>query len=149
MAVELLLMNNVEHLGKIGDTVRVADGYARNYLIPRGYALRTTAGAVRRLEAKKTDLEEHYESEKLGAASLAERIAEHSISIPVQADENEKLYGSVTAFQIEESLLEMNIEIDRKRIILAEPIRNLGVYSVDIHLHPEVIATVKVWVVKA
>jgi large subunit ribosomal protein L9 len=149
MAVELILMSNVEDLGRIGDTVRVADGYARNYLVPRGLASKMTAGTRRQLEAKKKRLDEEYARDVEASRELAERIAENSVNIPVQASEDEKLYGSVTAQQIADALQEMELDIHRRQVALAEPIRELGVYPVEIHLHPEVTATVKVWVVKA
>lgn len=149
MPVELILMENVESLGNIGDLVRVAPGYARNYLIPRKLAAKATPGAIRQLEARKVQLKIEYESQLNAARELAETINKSSVTIPVQAGDDEKLYGSVTAKQIGDALAEMNIDLDRRKIALAEPIRQLGVYSVEINLHQEVTATLKVWVVRA
>ena len=149
MAVELILLDNVSYLGEIGETVKVADGYARNYLIPKGLASKATPGILRRLEAKKKIRQQEYENRVSGFKELAEKLSSHSVTIPVQTGDNDKLYGSVTAQQIIESLQEMNFEIEKKQIVLREPIRELGMYSVDIYLHPEVTSTIKVWIVKA
>ena len=147
--MELILLDTVQDLGEIGDTVKVTDGYARNYLIPKGLASKATPGVLRQLEAKKCLRQQEYEKEVTQCTSIAEKISNQSITIPMQTGEDEKLYGSVTAQQITDALKEMDIGIDRKQIVLPEPIRQLGVYPVDIHLHREVIATIKVWVVKA
>jgi len=149
MAVELILMENVDKLGTIGDIVRVSDGYARNYLMPRNLAAKSTPGAKRQLEAKKKQMLIEYENTLNSSRELAEQVNKASVTIPVQAADDEKLYGSVTAKQIGDALAEMNIHIDRRKIALAEPIRELGVYSVEILLHQEVTATLKVWVVRA
>jgi large subunit ribosomal protein L9 len=149
MPIELILMDNVENLGEIGDAVRVADGYARNYLVPKGLARKATPGALRQLEAKKVTLRIEYEKEVAGAQSLAEAIAKHSVSIPVQASDDEKLFGSVTAQNVADALKDVEIEMDPKNVLLEEPIKMLGVYPVDLRLHSEVTATLKVWVVRA
>ena len=148
MPIELILMDNVENLGAIGDAVRVADGYARNYLVPKGLARQATPGALRQLEAKKVTLRVEFEKEVAGAQSLAEAIAKLSVSIPVQASDDEKLFGSVTTQNIADALKDIEIEMDPKNVLLEEPIKTLGVYPVDLRLHSEVIATLKVWVVR-
>ncbi len=149
MLVELILLDNVEHLGEMGDVVKVASGFARNYLIPKGLASKATPGTLRQLEVKKMRRQDEYDTQVVEFSGLAERISNNSITIPMQADDNEKLYGSVSAQQIVESLCEMNVNVEKKQVALSEPIRKLGVFSVDIHLHREVTATTKVWVVKA
>ena len=149
MAVELILLNNVQDLGRIGETVKVADGYARNYLIPRGLATKASPGAMRQLEARKQHLQEIYEAEVDGARTLATTVEANSVSIPVQAGEDGKLYGSVTTTQIVDAFAEMDVTLERKQVILAEPIRELGVYNIEIKLHDEVSVFAKVWVVKA
>lgn len=149
MPQELILLENVDNLGRLGEVVRVADGYARNYLVPRGLAAKSTPGALRQLEAKKKQLQLQYEQDIKDAQILAEMIEKASVTIPVQAGEDEKLYGSVGAKQITDALGEMNINIDRRCVNLPEPIRQLGMYNVDIQLHEEVGATLKVWVVRA
>ena len=149
MAVELILLDNIKNLGEIGDLIRVADGYARNYLIPKNLASKATPGILRQLEKKKQAIQAEYENQIKDFKTTAESISNQSITIPMQTDDNDKLYGSVAAQQIVEALNEMNFEIERKQVVLPEPIRQLGVYNVDIYLHREVTATVKVWVVKA
>lgn len=149
MPIELILMDNVENLGKIGDAVRVADGYARNYLVPKGLARQATPGALRQLEAKKVTLRIEYEKEVTGAQSLAEAIAKQSVSIPVQASDDEKPFGSVTTQHIADALKDIEIEMDPNNVLLEEPIKMLGVYPIELQLHSEVVATLKVWVVRA
>ena len=145
MAVELTLLDNVKSLGNIGDVVKVADGYARNYLMPRGLAIKATPGLLRQIEARKHKLQEEYEKEIVDCKELSETLSNASITIPMQAGDNEKLYGSVSEQQIVYALSEMNFDIERKQVILSEPIRKLGVFSVDIDLHREVTAFIKVW----
>lgn len=149
MPIELILLNNVQDLGRIGETVKVADGYARNYLIPRGLASKASPGALRQLTARKQQLEELYAAEVDGARTLATTVETNSVSIPVQAGEDGKLYGSVTAAQIVDAFAEMDVVLERKQVVLAEPIRELGVYNVEINLHDEVNVFAKVWVVKS
>ena len=148
MAIELILLEDVKDLGQIGDRVRVADGFARNFLLPRKLAAPLTKASMRMLEAKKLALQKQYE-ERIGVAkAMAEKIAQASITLTVEATEDNKLYGSVAAPQIADALKEIGIEIERHAVQLADPIREVGVYSIDIKLHDDVNATLKVWVVK-
>ena len=149
MAVELILLEDTQSLGKIGEVVKVADGYARNYLIPRGIAAKSTPGSLRQLEAKKEILQEQYGAELAVASGQMESMQELSLTISMQAGEDEKLYGSVSTQQIATALADEGYTIDRKKIMLSTPIRELGMFSVDIHLHAEVTVSIKVWVVKA
>ena len=149
MAVELTLLDNVESLGDIGDVVKVADGYARNYLMPKGLAIKATPGILRQIETKKRKRQDEYKKKIIDCKELSESLSNASVTIPMQAGDNEKLYGSVSEQQIVDALNEMNFNLERKQVILSEPIRKLGVFSVDIDLHREVTASVKVWVVKA
>ncbi len=149
MPAELILLEDVEGLGSLGDHVRVATGYARNYLLPRKLAAPVSAANLRRLEAKKLRMQQDH-AERLGVAeALAEKVAKTSVTIPVQAAENDKLYGSIMPAHISEALETEGITIDRQDIQMDEPIRDLGVYNVDIQLHAEVTAALKVWVVRA
>ena len=146
--MEILLLTDVEKVGKEGDIVTVADGYARNYLIPGRKAIRASKGAAdiqkniqrRRILRAEAELTESKE--------LAERIGGLSCTVSAKVGEDEKLFGSVTAADIAESLLKEGLEIDKKKIVLESPIKNLGIYSVPIRLQPEVEATLKLWVVK-
>jgi len=149
MAVELILLEDVENVGRIGDRVRVADGFARNFLLPRKLAAAVTPGVLRRLEARKLQLQKEHEERIAVAKAMAEKIAKLSVSLAVEAGENDKLFGSVAAPQIAEALAAQGIEVERQTILLPEPIRELGVYTVDIKLHDEVRAALKVWVVRA
>ncbi len=149
MAVELILMENVDDLGRIGDVVKVADGYARNYLVPRKLAAKATQGALRQLEARKKQIEEERQQMVRSAQEVAAMLQKASVTIPVQAGDDEKLYGSVGNKQIADALAEMNIHIDRRKIALVEPIRELGVYTIDVLLHEDVSSSIKVWVVRA
>lgn len=148
-AVELILLDNVDNLGNIGETVRVAPGYARNFLVPRGLATKASPGALRQLETRKRIVAERVAAEIKEWRQVATRIEAHSVSIPVQADDEERLYGSVTQQQIVDAFRDLEVELQRRQIVLPEPIRALGVYDVEIHLHPEVQTQAKVWVVRA
>ena len=147
--MEVILMESVDTLGEMGETVNVARGFARNYLIPKGLAVLATDGHRKlvaehmKLSAKREDLR------KAGAEELAAKLGELSCTIGVQADEEDKLFGSVTARDIAESLESEYTNFDFKQIVLDEAIKQLGVYSVPVKLHSEVEVTAKVWVVKA
>jgi large subunit ribosomal protein L9 len=149
MALELILLEDVEDLGKAGDKVNVTPGYARNYLIPRGLAEKLTPGALRQIEARKDRIEAHRKEEFEVAQALATKIAETEITISMQAGEDEKLFGSVTTNMIAEALKKEDISIEHRRIKLAEPLRELGVFNVEMKLHSDVMATAKVWIVRA
>ena len=149
MAIELILMGNVDTLGRIGDKVKVANGYARNFLIPRGLAVHASKAVERQLETRKIQAQKELEEEVSAASVVAAKVAETSITIPMQVGEDEKLFGSVTNIDVARLLGEEGLEIDRRAIELTEPIKSLGVHEVSIKLHKEVTATLKVWVVKA
>jgi len=149
MPVELVLLEDVNDLGQMGDRVRVASGFARNYLLPKNLAAPLTPTVLRQLEARKLKLQKEYAERVTVARAMADKVSQRSITIPVQADEEDKLYGSVGAQQIVQALAEEDIEVDRHAVQLEEPIRELGVYSVALKLHAEVETTVKVWVVRA
>jgi large subunit ribosomal protein L9 len=147
--MEVILTQSVENLGQIGETVTVARGYARNFLIPRGLAM-VASEAHRKVVQEKMSLEIKRDSlRKATAEELAGRYGEMSCTISVQAGEDDKLFGSVTGRDIAEALQNEYAELDQKQINLDEPIKQLGVYSVPVRLHPEVEVTAKVWVVKA
>ena len=147
--MDVILMQSVDNLGEMGETVSVARGFARNYLIPQGLAVLATEGHRKlvaehmKLEAKRDDLR------KAGAEELAAKLGELSCTITVQAGEDDKLFGSVGPRDIADALKADSGEFDHKQIVLDEAIKQLGVYSVPVKLHPEVEVTAKVWVVKA
>lgn len=148
MATELILLEDVKDLGQMGDKVSVSEGYARNYLVPRKFATYVTPQALRKLEARKQQLQKEHEERLAVAQNMAEKISQTSITLPVEATEEDKLYGSIGPAQIADALAANNIEVEPECVLMDEPIRELGVYNVDIHLHSEVNTTLKVWIVK-
>ncbi len=147
-AMKVILIEEVSSLGDEGSIVDVADGYARNYLYPRKKAVPATDANMFVIEKLKRRRDEQLQDEVQSARSLAERIEHISCTVPVQAGEEDRLYGSVTSADIAAALQQEGIEIDKRKIALGEPIKKLGIYTVDIHLYPEVSAKLKVWVVK-
>ena len=147
--MQVILKTNVEKLGAEGELVTVADGYARNYLIPRDLAIVATEKSRRALEHEKRVQYDRAAKEKRDAEKLASELANLSCTIRMQAGENDRLFGSVTALDIAAALEDQDIEIDRRKIILDEPIKELGVFTVPARIHPDVTADIKVWVVKA
>jgi large subunit ribosomal protein L9 len=147
--VQVILRQDYEPLGKIGTQVNVKDGYARNYLIPRGIAVPATKGNIRILE-EETRLKELRENRSLKRSqSLAENLKKLSLTIPVKVGEEDKVFGAVTAQEISEQLKEKGYDIDKKQILLDEPIKALGIFDIPIKLHSEVEVTVKLWIIKA
>ncbi|MEA2013272.1 MAG: 50S ribosomal protein L9 [Verrucomicrobiota bacterium] len=145
--MELILLDNVEKLGEIGDVVNVSEGYARNFLIPQSLAAKATKGILRKIEMKKIKLQKQYEESVNVAKTLAEKLTSISVTVTANANEEDKLFGSVTARMITDALKATEeIDIDHNKLAL-EPIHKLGVYNVDVFLHPQVTATLKVWVV--
>lgn len=147
--MQVILRANVEKLGREGELVTVADGYARNYLIPKKLAVLATEKNRQLLEREKKIEIDRATKAKKEAEILANELANVSCTISVQAGENDRLFGSVTANDIANALAELGHEIDRRKIILEEPIKELGLFTVPIKLHTEVTTNVKVWVVKA
>lgn len=145
--MKVILLENIEKLGKEGDVVDVASGYARNYLILKKKALVSSPGNMKKFEEIKKMKSVQYMKSKEGAEKLAEKLDTLSITAVVKVDENERLYGSVTLPDISELLRKEGYEIDKKKIIIDEPIKSLGVYTIPIRLHEEVQATIKLWVV--
>jgi large subunit ribosomal protein L9 len=147
--VQVILRQDYEPLGKIGTQVNVKDGYARNYLIPRGIAVPATKGNIRILE-EEARLKELRENRSLKRSqSLAENLKKLSLTIPVKVGEEDKVFGAVTAQEISEQLKEKGYDIDKKQILLDEPIKALGIFDIPIKLHSEVEVTVKLWIIKA
>ncbi len=145
--MKVILKEDVEGLGKAGDIVNVKDGYARNYLIPRGLAIRATDKNVKSLEKQKRMILERIDKERRRLKQFAERLSELTVKIKKKAGEEGKLFGSVTTKDIAEALESMGYEIDRKKIILDEPIKSIGNYTVKIKLASEIEAELAVEVV--
>ncbi|MDP6523289.1 MAG: 50S ribosomal protein L9 [Kiritimatiellia bacterium] len=148
MATEVLLMADVKDLGSEGDVVSVADGYARNYLLPQNLAAPVSEATRRRLARLQEQREESQREVKAAAQALADKLAKVSCTIAVKTAEEEHLYGSVTTADISASLAEQGIEIDRHVIVLEHPIKELGCYNVPVTLNANVEGSVKVWVVE-
>jgi large subunit ribosomal protein L9 len=147
MTKELVLMADIEGLGLEGEIVKVSDGYARNYLIPRKLGARVTKAALKRLEKSKLEREARHLKELEAAQALTATLEKISCTLTAKVGENDKLFGSVTAADILASLKQQGIELDKRKLQLAEPIRELGVFQVKIKLHPQVETALKVWVV--
>ena len=145
--MEIILREHVEHLGRRGDIVKVAAGYARNYLLPRKLALAVNEGNKRQIERKRKNAEARELEEKSQAEAFAARLAEAEIAIPRRVGENDTLYGSVTTVDIASALAAKGFEVDRRKIVLADPLKALGQVTVPIKIHRDVTAQVKVSVV--
>jgi large subunit ribosomal protein L9 len=146
--MEVILREHVDHLGRRGEIVKVADGYARNFLLPRKLALPATAGNKKHVERERRILETREAEEKGQAAALATRLSAIDIRIARRVGETEALYGSVTAADIADQLMANGFEIDRRKLILPEPIKTLGDHAVPLKLHREVTVPLTVHVVK-
>ena len=146
--MEVILRETVDNLGKRGEIVKVADGYARNYLLPRKLALLATEGNKKHVERERRIVEVRESQEKEQAEAIAGRIAAVDIAIARRVGETEALYGSVTSADIADYLKTKGFEIDRRKLILPEPIKTLGEHDVPLKLHREVTVPLKVKVVK-
>jgi large subunit ribosomal protein L9 len=146
--MQVILLENVPSLGKAGDLVKVSDGYGRNYLIPQKKALLATEKSLKVIEHQKRQVQQRMEKTKKDAEKMAHQIEKLSCTFTKTVGESGKIFGSVTSMDIENYLKENGVEIDRKKISLEEPIKNLGMFTVPIKLHPEVAAHLKVWVVQ-
>lgn len=146
--MRIVLREDVEKLGRRGEVVDVAPGYARNFLLPKGKALHATDGNLKRVEQERRKFMVHLAKEKEDAAAMARRLAGISCTIVRKVGENDQLYGSVTPADIAEYLVKEGIELDKRRILLDDPIKALGIYTIPVRLHPEVSGEIRVWVVK-
>lgn len=145
--MKIILKENIESLGKAGDTLKVSDGYARNYLIPKGLAIEASMASLKRLEHEKKLILQKAEKEKKKIMSIFDKLKGVVYTIPRRVSENEKIFGSVTPKDIEKAIFEQGIEIDKKMIILEEPIKSIGEFPVKIRLSSNLIAEIKVIVV--
>ena len=146
--MKVILVKDIDKLGSLGDEVVVKDGYARNYLIPGKIAVESSRGALRVIEQKKREKVRREEQMKEESREIAKKIDAVSCTISVETGEKDKLFGAVTPEMIAEALKAEGIEVDRRKIVLEEPIKVLGVYNVEVRVHPEVRAQARIWVVK-
>ncbi len=144
----VILRENVENLGQIGDVVRVSPGYARNFLIPNKLGIFADEKNVAAVEHQKKALEKRRLAQKSAAQELANKLSEHQVTIARKVGENEKIFGSVSGADVAEELAKAGYTVDKRSVQIDPPIKTLGVHSVTIKLAPEVTGTVKVWVVK-
>ena len=146
--MKVILLKDIESLGSAGEVVEVKNGYGRNFLIPRNEALIASAANMAQFESRRKQQETLAERDRRAAEALAKKLEAESVTAQVKVGEEDRLFGSVTAQHIAELLDEKGYEIDRRAIHLEDPIRELGVYNVEVRLHPEVATAVKLWVVK-
>ena len=142
--MEVILRDHVENLGRRGDVVKVADGYARNYLLPRKLALPATPGNLKVVERQRKIADAAEAAERAGAEALAVRLTQTECVMARRVGEHQTLYGSVTAADIADELAAKGFEIDKRKIQLAEPLKQVGEFSVPIKLHRDVVAHVQV-----
>ncbi|HKY33683.1 MAG TPA: 50S ribosomal protein L9 [Candidatus Polarisedimenticolia bacterium] len=146
--MRLILRTDVDPLGRRGDVVKVAPGYGRNYLLPKGLAYEYSDANIQRVKKERKLVEARLLKERQEAEDLARRIAAVSCTIVKKVGENDTLYGSVTSAEIAEALEKEGFVVDKRKVLLEEPIKALGIYAVPIRIHPEVPCELKVWVVK-
>ncbi|HYA93464.1 MAG TPA: 50S ribosomal protein L9 [Thermodesulfobacteriota bacterium] len=146
--MKVVLLENVPSLGKAGDLVKVSDGYGRNYLVPQNKAIPATEKSLKVIEHQKRLVQQRMEKSKKDAEKLGREIEKLSCTFAKTVGESGKLFGSVTSMDIEAYLKENGFGVDRKKIALEEPIKNLGMFTIPIKLHPEVTTHLKVWVVQ-
>lgn len=146
--MQVILLEDIPSLGKAGDLVKVSDGYGRNFLIPQKKAILATEKGLKMLEHQKRQVQHRMGKMKKDLDKVAQQIEALSCTFTKSVGESGKLFGSVTSMEIETYLKENGIEVDRKKIVLDEPIKSIGMFTVPIKLHPEIVAQLKVWVVQ-
>lgn len=146
--MEVILRNAIDKLGHPGDVVSVSSGYARNYLLPRGFAFLATDGNKKRIALEKSRLEAAETERRDAASAIAEKLAEVSVTFAARVGEEGKLFGSVTTADIAHQLEAQGYHIEKRQIELNEPLKSLGVYRVGIRLHADVKPEIKVWIIK-
>ncbi|MEQ1569104.1 MAG: 50S ribosomal protein L9 [Myxococcota bacterium] len=147
--MRLILRKEVTNLGDAGDIVKVKPGYGRNYLIPRGLAIPATEGSVRQVEHHKRVADAIRRKNLVGAKDLKEKLEGTAVSIRRETGEDDRLFGAVTNRDVAEALAAEGIEVDRRQIVLDEPIKSIGLFTVPVRLHRDVTANVRVYVIRA
>lgn len=146
--MKLILTETVDNLGEAGEVVKVTDGYGRNYLLPQRKAILATSGHLKMLQGRLKQQVAKDSKTQQDAVAFAGQLESVSFTAVVQVGEEDRMFGSVTAQAIGDLLQEKGFDVDRRKILLEEPIKALGIYTVPIQIHPKVTANVKVWVVK-
>lgn len=144
----VVLRENVENLGRVGDVVKVSDGYARNFLLPRNLVVAADEHNIAAIEHHKKSLEKKRQAQLADAQAMAKKLNDFSVTITRKVGENDKLFGSVSANDVADALKKAGHTVERRMIHIESPIKTIGAHSVEIRLEPEVSATVKVWVAK-
>ena len=145
--MKVFLKDDVKNLGKMGDVVNVSEGYAKNFLLPKKFAVEANTKNLKEFEHNKRIIQEKSTKIKDASKATADKLSALTLKIKAKAGEEEKLFGSVTTMDIAEAFKAEGFEVDKKKILLAEPIKRLGEYTVEVKIHHEVNATVKVQVV--
>lgn len=145
--MEIILKEDVANLGRALELVKVKTGYAHNYLFPRNLAVLATGGAKRQLAAERAKAEDRYKAEKAVFAAQGEKMKDLSLTIAAKVHEGEKLYGSIQQSDISAKLKEAGYDVDKRNVLLAEPIKQLGMYTIKIQLHKEVESKIKLWII--
>lgn len=146
--MEIILRADVQHVGKVGDVVKVKDGYARNFLLPKGLAYPATEANKKKIAYEGERLSKQQAAEKAAAETEAGKLADVHLTFAVKVGEEDKLFGSVTASDIQRKLEELGIHVEKRKVDLPEPIRELGDFNVGIKIHPDVRPEVRVTVVR-
>ncbi len=147
--MRIILLQDHEGLGSAGDQQDVKDGYARNYLIPKGVALKADKNSLKRFQEMARLKEMRKDRALKKSKELAEKLRSLSLTVPVQVGEEDRVFGAVTSLEIAQQLKEKGYEIDKRQIMLEEPIKALGIFEIPIKLHKEITTSVKLWVIKA
>lgn len=146
--MKVILVKSLDKLGTSGDIVNVSEGYARNYLMPKGFAVEADEKNVKSVEHHKKVIQDKMTQERKLFEKLAEKLSQHSCTIAKKVGEGEKIFGSVTSADIEECLRKDGFDVSRKNIVIEEPIKALGIYTIPIKVYPGIDANIKVWVVQ-
>lgn len=146
--MKVILTQDVKHLGKVGDVVKVKDGYARNLLLPKNLAYLATPENLKRIERQQKIMADRYEKERQEALALSEKLAKTSCTVNVEVNDLDKLYGSITEVDVIKALEVEGFTIDKKDIIFDKPIEEVGIFEVGVKLHSEVTAKIRLWVTK-
>ncbi len=146
--MEIILSKNVEKLGKVGDVIKVKDGFARNYLFPHKIGVAATAGNIKKVEQFKAKEVALYEERKKQAQALADKLSKVSVSIAVEVNDLEKMYGAVTETEMLVALEQEGYKFEKSQLVIEKPADELGYFDIGINLHPEVKGKFRLWVTK-
>ena len=146
--MEIILSQDIDTLGKLGQVVKVKDGYARNFLIPGKLAYVATAANLKRIEQQEKNRKIQYEKDKKESEELAEKLSKASCTLSVEVNDLDKLYGAVSEIDIAKALEVEGFTVDKKDIVIENPIEELGIFEIGVHLHSEVTAKIRLWVTK-